>query len=50
VNVKEIIDEVKNLLKNEMEYRNRYFKRALNIMNDLSIVDYPPAGHENVLS
>ena len=50
VNIKEIIDEVKNLLKNEREYRTGYLKRALDIMNDMSIVDYPPPGYENVLS
>jgi hypothetical protein len=50
LNVKEIIDEVKNMLKNEIEYRNGYIQRALNIMTDLSIVDYPPKGYENILS
>jgi hypothetical protein len=50
VNIEEIIDEVKNLLKNELDYRNGYLKRALNIMNDMSVVDYPPKGYENVLS
>jgi hypothetical protein len=49
VNINEIIDEVKNLLKNEIEYRNGYIKRALMIMNDMSIVDHPPSGFENVL-
>ena len=49
VNTKEIIDEVKNLLENEMEYRNGYLKRALTIMNDMSIVDHPPYGFENIL-
>lgn len=50
VNVKEIIDELKNSLKNEIEYRNGYFKRALDILNDLSIVDHPPSGYEDILS
>ena len=50
VNVKEIIDEVKNLLKNENQYRTGYIKRALDIMTDLSIVDYPPKGYEDLLS
>jgi len=36
-------------LKNEIEYRNGYIKRALMIMNDMSIVDHPPSGFENVL-
>jgi hypothetical protein len=49
VNIGEIIDEVKNLLKNELEYRNGYLKRALMIMTDMSIVDHPPSGFENVL-
>jgi hypothetical protein len=50
LNVKEVIDEVKNMLKNEIAYRNGYLKRALNMMNDMSIVDHPPSGFENVLS
>jgi hypothetical protein len=49
VNIKEIIDEVKNMLKNEIEYRDGYIKRALNVMTDLSIVDYPPKGYESIL-
>ena len=49
INVKEIIGEVKNMLKNEIEYRDGYMKRALNIMTDLSIVDYPPKGYESIL-
>ncbi len=49
VNVKEIIDEVKHMLKNEMEYRNGYIRRALKIMTDMSIVDHPPSGFENIL-
>jgi len=48
VNINEIIDEVKNLLKNEIEYRNGYIKRALMIMNDMSIVDHPPSGFEKI--
>lgn len=47
--VKEIIDELMNVLKNEMAYRTGYIKRALDIMTDLSIVDYPPKGYENIL-
>jgi hypothetical protein len=50
LNVKEIIDEVKNMLKNENYYRTGYIKRALDIMTDLSIVDYPPKGYENLFS
>jgi hypothetical protein len=50
LDIKDVIDEVKNLLKNELEYRNGYLKRALNIMNDMSVVDYPPKGYEKVLS
>jgi len=50
VNTKEIIDEVKNILKNELLYRNGYIKRALNIMNDMSLVDHPPTGFENIFS
>jgi hypothetical protein len=49
VNPKEIIEEIKNLLKNEIEYRNGYLKRALIIMNDMSIVEHPPSGFENIL-
>ncbi len=49
VNTKEIIDEVKNLLQNEIEYRNGYLKRALMIMNDMSVVDHPPSGFEKIL-
>jgi hypothetical protein len=48
VNVNEIIDEIKNLLKNEVEYRNGYMTRALKIMNDMSIVDHPPLGFEKI--
>ncbi|CAF0869793.1 unnamed protein product [Adineta ricciae] len=50
VNAKEIIDELKNSLRNEIDYRNGYFKRALDILNDLSIVDRPPSGYEDILS
>ena len=49
MNVKDVIDEVKNVLENEMEYRTGYIKRALNIMTDLSIVDFPPKGYEKLL-
>lgn len=49
LNPKEIVEELKNVLENEMEYRTGYIKRALNIMNDLSIVDYPPKGYEELL-
>jgi hypothetical protein len=50
LNVKDIIAEIQNLLKNEVEYRNGYIKRALNIMTDLSIVDYPSKEYEKILS
>ncbi|CAF0912513.1 unnamed protein product [Adineta steineri] len=50
VNVKDIIDEVKNLLKNELAYRNGYIKRALDIMNDISVIDHPPSKYKNILS
>ncbi len=50
MNTKEIIDEIKNILKNELVYRNGYIKRALNIMNDMSLVDHPPTGFENIFS
>jgi len=50
VHVKDVVDEVKNLLKNELEYRTGYVKRALDIMTDLSIVDYPPKGYEKILA
>ncbi|CAF0887211.1 unnamed protein product [Adineta steineri] len=50
VNVKDIIDEVKNLLKNELAYRSGYIKRALDIMNDMSVIDHPPSKYKNILS
>jgi hypothetical protein len=49
VNVEEMIEEIKNLLKNEIEYRNGYIKRALMIINDISMVDHPPSGFEKIL-
>jgi hypothetical protein len=48
VNVKEIVNEVINLLQNEYIYRNGYLKRALDIMNDKTLVDHPPSGLENI--
>ncbi|CAF1008046.1 unnamed protein product [Rotaria sp. Silwood1] len=48
LNVKEIINEMKSLLKDEVEYRSGYIKRALKIMTDMSIVDHPPSGFENI--
>jgi len=48
VNIKEMVEEVKNLLKNEIEYRNGYIKRALTIMTDMSMVDHPPSGFEKI--
>jgi len=49
LNVKEIVDEVKNLLANEIEYREGYLKRALHVINDVSIADHPPSDYENIL-
>lgn len=49
LNVKDIIAEVKGLLKDEAAYRNGYLRRALKIMTDLSIVDHPPPGFEKIL-
>ncbi|CAF4180531.1 unnamed protein product, partial [Rotaria sordida] len=49
LNVKEIINEVKNLLKDEVEYRSGYIRRALKIMTDMSIVNHPPPGFEKFL-
>jgi hypothetical protein len=49
LDIQEILDEVKNLLKNEIEYRSVYIRRALEIMTDMSIVDHPPSGFENIL-
>ena len=48
LNVQEIIEEIKNMLKNEMQYRNGYTTRALQILNDLSILDHPPSGFEKI--
>jgi hypothetical protein len=48
VNIEEMINEIKYLLKNEIEYRNGYIKRSLMIMNDMSIVDHPPSGFEKI--
>ena len=48
--VQEVVDELLNVFKNELAYRNGYIKRALDIMTDLSIVDSPPKGYENVLA
>lgn len=50
VNIGEIIDEAKNLLANEAEYRTGYLQRALDVMNDVSLVDHPPLGYEAVFS
>ncbi|CAF1484793.1 unnamed protein product, partial [Rotaria sordida] len=49
LNVNDIVNEVKGLIKDEAEYRNGYLRRALQIMNDTSIVDHPPSGFENIL-
>jgi hypothetical protein len=49
VDVDEIVDEVINLLKNENIYRTGYLKRALDIMNDMTLVDHPPSGLEKIL-
>ncbi|CAF1416085.1 unnamed protein product [Rotaria sordida] len=49
LNVNDIVNEVKGLIKDEVEYRNGYLRRALQIMNDTSIVDHPPSGFENIL-
>jgi hypothetical protein len=48
VNVKEIINEVINLLQNENRYRSGYLRRALDIMNDMTIVDHPPEGLKDI--
>jgi hypothetical protein len=45
----EIVKEVVNLIENEKEYRNGYLRRALNIFNDTSLVDYPQLGLEEIL-
>jgi hypothetical protein len=44
----EIVKEVVNLIENEKEYRNGYLRRALNIFNDISLVDYPQLGLEEI--
>ncbi|CAF3499004.1 unnamed protein product [Rotaria socialis] len=49
LNIKDIINEVKGLLKDEAEYRTGYLRRALKIITDTSIVDRPPSGFENIL-
>ncbi|CAF4359968.1 unnamed protein product, partial [Rotaria sordida] len=49
LDVNDIVNEVKGLIKDEAEYRNGYIRRALQIMNDTSIVDHPPSGFENIL-
>ncbi|CAF4975787.1 unnamed protein product [Rotaria sp. Silwood1] len=48
LNVKEIINEVEGLIKDEAAYRSGYIKRALNIMNDMSVVDRPPSNFEKI--
>ncbi|CAF1297160.1 unnamed protein product [Rotaria sp. Silwood1] len=48
LNVKEIINEVEGLIKDEAAYRSGYIKRALNIMNDMSVVDHPPSNFEKI--
>jgi hypothetical protein len=44
----EIVKEVINLIENEKEYRNGYLRRALHLLNDTSLVDYPQLGLEHI--
>jgi hypothetical protein len=44
----EIVKEVVNLIENEKEYRNGYLKRALHLLNDTSLIDYPQLGLEDI--
>jgi hypothetical protein len=44
----EIVKEVVNLIENEREYRNGYLRRALNLLNDTSLVDHPQLGLEQI--
>jgi hypothetical protein len=37
-----------NLIENEKEYRNGYLKRALHLLNDTSLIDYPQLGLEDI--
>jgi hypothetical protein len=37
-----------NLIENEREYRNGYLRRALNLLNDTSLVDHPQLGLEQI--
>ncbi|CAF1556946.1 unnamed protein product, partial [Adineta ricciae] len=50
VNIKEIIEEIKNLLKNEIAYRNGYLQRALNIFNDRTLSDHPLHEYQHILA
>jgi hypothetical protein len=45
----EIVTEVINLIQNEQEYRNGYLRRALNLLNDTTLVDYPQWELEKLL-
>lgn len=44
----EIVKEVVNLIENEKEYRNGYLRRALKLLNDTSLLDYPQLGLEGI--
>jgi hypothetical protein len=44
----EIVKEVINLIENEKEYRNGYLRRALHLLNDTSLIDYPQFGLEHI--
>ena len=44
----EIVKEVVNLIQNEKDYRNGYLRRALTILNDTTLIDYPQLGLEQI--
>jgi hypothetical protein len=48
VNVDEVVNEVINLLENENVYRSGYLQRALDILNDETLVDHPPPESKNI--